>query len=420
MGPFEPMLRLSALLITATLLAAQQGPYPILTIQVEGNSRFAVEPVIRAAGLQIGTKAAKEDFEAACKRLVDTGLFTTANYRYRPADTKGEPGFDLTLVVAENDDLREARIEIPGAEELQVWTWLEQNEPLVTRQMPANDQATAFYLRAIERYMAGQGRHETLTALLRTDPVTAAIVTVFRPTDLARISAVKFEGAQSVPAAALEKALAPAAIGAEFSERGFRELLEYNVRRLYDEQGRLGVRFPRISATKDAAGSLTVTTSIEEGAVFHIASVEIAGDRLPAAYLKSLVDLTPGGIAEWQKVRLNATKIQTAMGHEGYLDASAEIERELDEPRAAVHITFVVEKGLQSKFGALRLDGLDAASAERSRTFWKLAPGAVINTELVDQFERSLMRDDKIRFRRISRRYERRAGDVVDVIFTFK
>ena len=83
--------------------------YPILKIQVEGNARYSPEALIQASGLQIGMKATPQDFEAASKRLADTGLFTSANYRYRPA---GE-GYDVTLVVEESRDVEEIHIELP-------------------------------------------------------------------------------------------------------------------------------------------------------------------------------------------------------------------------------------------------------------------------------------------------------------------
>ena len=70
------------------------------------------------------------------------------------------------------------------------------------------------------------------------------------------IAAVKFEGTQALPAAALEAALAKVAAGSEYTESGFRELLDYNVRRLYEEQGLLGVSFPRIAGAKDASGGV--------------------------------------------------------------------------------------------------------------------------------------------------------------------
>ncbi|HVX65316.1 MAG TPA: POTRA domain-containing protein, partial [Bryobacteraceae bacterium] len=234
------MLRAFLFVAAAALAAPGQKSFPLLKIQVEGNQRFSAEAVVGASQLKTGAQATTDDFTAACQRLSETGLFSATRYRYKPAE--GE-GFDLTLIVEEEQDLREARIEIPEIDEAAVWAWLAQNEPLVQKQMPANDAATAYYTRAVERFLAGQGRHDTIAARMRTDPASGAVITVFRPADLPAIASVHFEGAQAVPAVALEKALAQVALGAEYTERGVRELLDYNVRRLYEDQGRLGVQF---------------------------------------------------------------------------------------------------------------------------------------------------------------------------------
>ncbi|MGE5647279.1 MAG: POTRA domain-containing protein [Acidobacteriota bacterium] len=400
------------------LLLLIASAYPIARIQVEGNVRYTQEAVIQGSGLRVGAQATPEDFEAACKRLADTGLFTSARFRYKPA---GE-AFDLTLMVEEAQEVEEIRIELPDFDEARVWAWLGENEPLVQKQMPTNEQATAFYCRAVERFLEAQGKKEAVVARMRTDPASGVIATTLRPAVMPHIAAVKFEGTQALPAATLEAALAKAAAGSEYTESGFRELLDYNVRRLYEEQGLLGVSFPRITAAKDASGGVVVTTTVVEGPVYRVGAIEIAGDRLPVERLKSVVELKPGDVAGWKKAALDMARIQGTLGREGYLDASCEIEKHLDPARAVADLTFVVEKGPQAKLGALRLDGLPEPSATRARALWKLKPGDVLNTDLVDQFERALMRDDRIRFERISRRYEPAgaASGAVDVVFTFK
>ncbi len=413
------MFRLFVLVAGAALLSGADKPYPLLKIQVEGNSRFTPEAVIQGSQLKLGQEVTVAEFAAACQRLSGTGLFTATRFRYRPSQDAGTSGFELTLIVEEEQDLHAVRIEIPEIDEAAAWSWLAQNEPLVTRQIVPNDAATAYYTAAIERFLAGQGKNTTIVARLRTEP-TGELVTLFRPAELPKIAAVRFEGAKAVPAAALESTIARLAIGTEYTEASFRELLTYNARKLYEDQGRLGVRFPRVRIDKAGTGDVAVTATVDEGPVYHVGNIEIVGDRLPLDHLKQVVDLKAGDVANWQKVTLNAEKIRTALGREGYLDASTSVEPHLDEAHAAAGISLLVEKGPQSRFGALKLDGLDAASATRARAWWKLAPGAVLNTERVDEFEATLMRDKDIRFRRIKRRYEPGAAGTVDVVFTFR
>ncbi len=418
-GSLNGMLRAVILLAGAALLAWGEKPFPIVRIQVEGNSRLAADAIVQASQLKPGQMITVQDVGAACQRLSETGVFSATRYRYRPAQTGGDTGFDVTLIVEEQQDLREARIEIPGIEPAAVWAWLAQNEPLVTPQMPAGDPATSFYMSAIGRYLAAQGRSDPIAAQLNAQQ-DGSVVAVFRPRELPRIAAVRFEGARTIPAAALEKALRKIAVGSEYTESTFRELLAFNVRRLFEEQGLLAVQFPRIDTSKDADGGLVVTIAVEEGAVYRVGQIEIVGDRLPMEQLRAAVDVKPGDVASWQKLTAMAEKVKLALGSDGYLDGATELERHLDAARAVADVTVIVQKGTQSRFGALRLEGLDAMSALRARAWWKLEPGAVLNTALIDQFEATLMRDKQIKFAHITRRYERpNVAETVNVVFTF-
>ncbi|HVX65729.1 MAG TPA: POTRA domain-containing protein, partial [Bryobacteraceae bacterium] len=180
-----------------------------------------------------------------------------------------------------------------------------------------------------------------------------------------------------------------------------------------------GIQFSRISVAKAPAGGVAVTVAVEEGPVYRVGAIEIAGDRLPTDRLKQTLEIKSGDVASGRKLTLAAEKVRAALGRDGYLDASTEIERHIDPARAIADFTVVVQKGPQSRCGELRLEGLDSASAARARAWWKLSPGAVLNTERVDEFEATLMRDSQIRFRRISRHYEPGAPGVINVVFTF-
>lgn len=404
-------------MLTALTLAVAlaQGTFPVAGIRVNGNVRFSAEAVTKAAGLVLEQQVTPADLDAACKRLASTGLIESARYAYKPAGG-GRPAYDVTFEIAEAGDLQDTRIEIPGVEEAQAWKWLEENDPLVMPRMPGNDAAIAYYTRAIERFLATRGRTEPIVSKLRAG-ASGAVVTVFRPANLPRIAAVWFEGNRSIDSPTLEKAIAPA-LGSDFSESGFRELLDFNVRPLYEEQGRLQVQWKRLGIQDG-----TVAVAIEEGPVYRVGTVEVAGERLPVpgAELAKLLDARPGEPANWSRIAQAANAIQAALGRFGYLDAAAQIDRNLDDSKGRVDVIVSIQKGSQYVFGALRLAGLDAQSEARARGLWRLAPGAIMNLTYLDEFERTLMRDDKIHFKRITRHYEPRAGsNVVDVTFTFK
>ena len=388
--------------------AAQCGT--IGSIRVEGNGRYPAAAVIAASGLKPGVSASTEELAAAAQRLMDTGLFSSTNYRYVPARSQDKPVIDVTLVVGEISDLRPCRIQIPGTDEESVWTWLRENEPLVQKAIPANDAAEAFYVRAVERFMAERlGRKEKVIAKL----AGPSLFYLFRPEILPRVAALRFEGNQAIPAADLVKALGPVAIGSEYTELQFRDWAERNLRPLYENIGRLRVAFPRVNVGPDPSGGLTVTTTVEEGAVYHIEAVNISGEDLPAAVMK-LMEPKPGDVVNILAVTTCTQKMESALPHYGYLHPTSRIDRALDDQKDLARITVTLLKGRQSKMGDLRIVGLDAQSEARNRARWPVAPGAPLDMDAVRSFRFETPLRIELRLQ------PRAASDVVDVVYTFQ
>ncbi len=409
------MLRLGILAAAAALAASGQDAFPLAGIQVQGNSRFTQEAVARASGLTLEQTVTPKDFEAACNRLAATGFFEGARYQFKPA--AGRSAYELTLVVSEVTDLYDVHIDVPGIDEAKAWQWLLENDGLAQPRGPTSTAAIEYYKAAIERYLEQQGHRVEVAPHLRADPNTAAVVAIFRPAALTGITAVRFEGNRAVDSAALEKAIAPT-IGAGYTEQDFRQVLELNIRPLYEEQGRYRVEFSRIAFENGI-----VSVSISEGPVYTLGEVQVAGERLPVPpeELARLAAMQPGQPPSQRRISQAVSAIVSALGRFGYLDASCEADRNLDDAKGCIDLMFSVYKGPQFAMGELKLSGLDPQSESRARSLWTLARGAVLNLAYVDRYERLLMRDDRIRFKRISRRYERRAGEnTADVVFTFR
>jgi len=400
-------------LLFLAAFAAQCGT--IGSIRVEGNSRYPAAAVIVASGLKPGVSASPEELQTAAQRLMDTGLFSLTNYRYVPARSQDKPVIDVTLVVFEVSDLRPCRIQIPGTDEGSVWTWLSENEPLMQKSIPTNDAAEAFYARAIERFMAERlGRKEKVIAKL----AGAATFYLFRPEILPKVAALRFEGNQSIPAADLVRALGAVAIGSEYTELEFRSWVERNVRPLYENIGRLRVGFPRVSIAPDASGSLTVATTVEEGALYRIEALNIAGEDLPPAVLK-LMEPKPGEVVNIFAITTCAQKMESALQHDGYLHPTSTIDRSLDDQKNVARITVTLLKGRQSKMGDLRIVGLDAQSEARNRSRWPIAPGAPLDMDAVHSFRFEIQ--SSAGPRKIQLRLEPRTdSDLVDVVYTFQ
>jgi hypothetical protein len=404
-------------LLLLLALAAAQGR-TIGSIYVEGNSRLSAAAVIGASGLKPGAEVAPADLDAVCTRLVDSGFFVSANYRYVPVRGQEKPAIDVTLVVVEVTDLRPSRVQIPGVEEETVWVWLDRNEPLVKKRLPTTDAAEATYIRAIERFMAERlGRKEKVVTRLVADFRTGAQYTMFRPETLPKVAAVRFEGVRSVSATDLEKALGKVAIGSEFTELEFRDWVNANLVPLYENVGCLRVAFPRVSVEPNASSGLTVTTTVQEGAIYRLDALDVAGDDLPSGLAK-LTDLKAGDVVNWQTVIESSRKMESALRRNGYLDASSQMGRTLDDQKNLARVTVALRKGKQFKMGELRLTGLDPKTEARNRARWPLRPGVPLDVEAVLSFRIEIPSANgkpKIDFNLV----RHTDSDLVDVVYAF-
>jgi outer membrane protein insertion porin family len=407
--------------LSLTWRQPQESRYPIFDFLVEGNSRLS-EPGIRAvSGLKTGQAASRADFDAACQRLMDTGLFRYVNYRYLPKTVSGRQGFALTLQVTEETGLQAASLDLPGLDEERVWEELRRQDPLIEKSIPGNANATAYYVRAIERFLRQQGRAEAIIQVTESDLASGRMSAVFRPAVLPRIAGVAFEGNQSIPSAVLQKALERVAISQDYTERTLRQLLDLNVRPLYEEHGRLRVRFPSLNLAKEPTGEgIVVTVAVEEGKTYTLGRVDLSGKDVPSAELVKIARFPQGRLANWKEISASLESIRQHLGRDGYLAAKVEVGRSFDEESSVVHLGLTVNKGRQFFFGKLQLTGLEPEAARQARLLWKLSAGSPMNEPYIGEYLRTLLPTLQ-GVKSVSRDLRVRPGTtVVDVIVSFR
>ncbi len=96
-------LRAVAFLLALPLAAVAARPaptaYTVENLNVEGNHDYSAQQIFAAAGLRVGQKAGKSEFDAAQKKLEATGAFDNVSYRFAPS--QDNEGYDATYEVAE-------------------------------------------------------------------------------------------------------------------------------------------------------------------------------------------------------------------------------------------------------------------------------------------------------------------------------
>jgi outer membrane protein insertion porin family len=406
-------MRLVVINCAVVVAAIAQERWPVATVAVEGNREYSAEAVIAAAGLKRGESAGRAEFDAACNRLMATGLFSTCQYAWVPAGQ----AVGVTFRIAELEPRQTIRVDLPAATEDEFWAWAKTNEPLLRRKLPDSAEAMEFFTRAANRFLAARGG-EQVTSRIETDLATRQTVIAFRAANAPKISAVRFSGNTSVPSDVLVKAMTRPAVGYDYTEFEYRRMLDLNVRPLYEEQGRLAVRFVKLDAAREG-NSVTVTTAIDEGPVYKLRNAAVEVDGKPVQAGKFPV----GATANWKLIERGVDELLTGLRNEGYLAAAAKTSRTLQEPERTADVNVSITRGPQFTFGKLTIQGLSPVVAERVRKLWSIAEGAPLSerapVDFIDRVFKSGLLGSEIQ--RVVPRTEVRPGTTVaDVVVEFR
>jgi outer membrane protein insertion porin family len=231
----KPMqLRAGALALgLSAVVYAQPAPrsYTVEALTVRGNHAYTAAQILAAAGLSVGQKAGKSEFDAAREKLEATGAFDHVSYLFVPS--KDGEGYDASYEVAEVGQIYPIRFQDLPASSDQIRAWLKQKDPLFGDKIPATKQVVDRYVAWISEFMAGQGYRQPLAGKLSSDGGEDLAV-LFRPAKgPGSIAYVIFTGTGEIPAGVLQTAMYGVAIGVLYSEPRVRQLLDNTIRPIY-------------------------------------------------------------------------------------------------------------------------------------------------------------------------------------------
>lgn len=372
----------------ALALSAQQK-FPVLRIGSIGHSRLPEQAVVAASGLKLKELADASTFPKACERIVNSGFYRACNFQYQPLTQGAVSGFDLKFEIQEMAETQETLLELPGADEAAVWAAITKADPLIQKSIPTTNEASIRYVDAIEAELKRRGAPRKITAKTEGDLSGSRPLLIFRPADLAKVKSAVFSGNKAIDAARLRTAILRAAADAEFTERSFGVMLNLNIRPMYEELGHLAVQFTNVRAT-EAHGDAAVSFVVEEGPVYKLGAVNLAGDaENPPALLKA-AGFKIGATANWTQVSASIDKLREDFNSRGYLAAALKQNRALNGDNT-VALTIDIAKGKMFYFGELSLVGVDANQERIARRQWKLKPGDPMNASYTNTFLKSLL-----------------------------
>jgi outer membrane protein assembly factor BamA len=357
-------------------------PFPIESVVIGGNKEYSREQIMAAAGLKLGQMAVAKDFDAARARLEAAGVFDELVIKYQAAADK--KGYAVSIQVAEAGPLFPVRFEDLGASDVQVEKALKQSDPFYGPRIAATKATLARYGKVIEEGLAGKVK---VVGQLVTDD-TGTVAVVFRPPGaLPAIARVTFTGNSAIPGTALENAINAVAVGTPWREVRFRQLLETNVRPLYEERGRVRVLFPEIHAEKDRdVNGMALTVKVEEGASYSLGEVTVDGSRLAAAELLKVANLKRSDVFNILLIQAGVARIEKRVRREGYMRVKTRVDRKVNDPAKTVGLAIHVEDGPRYLLAKLNIEGLDLISEPAIRQIWAIKDGQPFNADYPDYF----------------------------------
>jgi outer membrane protein assembly factor BamA len=395
----------------------QSVSFPLESVSVEGTA-LSKEAVLQLAGARIGASVDKTSFETMSQKLNDTGLFESVSYRYAPGPHNG---YALTLALADPKSLFSSTIDIPGADEGEIWRWLASQYPLLDHKIPANDAAQLFVVRKLEEHLATSLEGHHITTQLQSDTRTGKSSISFQPDPLPRIAELHFTGQAELTSEQLT-GIIPADIKAQgYTDRGFRQAVELNLRRTYEEHGMYRVRFPSITAEREPGWAVSVTTAIEEGPKFTLGDVQIVGDKLPIDEMLKAANFRRNEIANWTQIQNSIWELEKPVKRMGYLNAAAVPERILHDDERVLDIRLPFRLGPLYRFGQLQISGLPPNLEAQARKVWSLNPGDPFDYDYPKDFFRAFFRSvDSRQFRKFRANMQKGSGEnVMDFALTF-
>jgi hypothetical protein len=399
-------------------ITAQSG-YPIETITFAGAD-YPTEVLLTVSGLHAPMPFSEAALRDAAQKIESTGFFRSVQFRYEPAPDR--KGYAVRFELTEDKDGLPGRIDLPGIDEEAVWTAIQAADALLTRQVPSSDTAQARYIQAIEAYAAQRGKPQKVAARVNSGEIGNRHPSmVFEPEGLKIIAAVRFIDTYALKPADLEAVLEPIAVNSGYTESRFRQLLDLNVRPIYEEHGYLGVVFDRLRLREDDSGHLTVETHVVDGRVYTLRNVTLDGPGIPEAEMRQAAGFHTGELANWKLFLENVRDAERVLRRRGYIAVRSRVERNLNSHEGAADVIVHVTPGPQYRFGRLRLSGLPDDLQSRAERMWTLRTGQPLDGEYPDEFLRSVIKELHPPKSKLSRSLPPGDGEnVLDVVIAFR
>jgi outer membrane protein assembly factor BamA len=365
--------------------APTTSAWPVQSIQINGLTRYAPDSVAKVAGLSKGMMLGKTELDAARQRLLDHGAFDTVAAQYAPAGVGN--GVHVTVEVRESNALFPLFFERLPVEAAKLTALLRSNDPLFGDKVAATPPLVARYRSLVAAELAKNNHTLEINALVEAGP-NGQPALIFRPKGARPVIAqVFFSGNEVFSEGALREAMGPVAIGVVYREDLYLEMLKKTLIPLYEERGHLQLKFlsQKVEEQKEVRG-FKVSAVLEEGPAFTLADVKLENVGGEPQEILTAAGFVLEETANMTKIAEATEKLLRGLRTGGYIRATVDTERQLNEKKKELRLTLRATLGDVYTFRNLTIKGLTVQSEPEVRRLWGPKPGAVFNPNYPDFF----------------------------------
>ena len=380
---------LSASRLRATPQNARPATARLDSVLVAGSMRFTSEQIVAAIGLQPGATVGREELQGAADKLAALGLFSNIQYRFSTVAN----GVKVTYQVSDVPALPVAFDNFPWFTDEELAAGIKSSGILFDGGAPTKGTILDAMSGALEKLLDAHNVHARVSHEVIAQPFNNQSVQEFRVenTDLT-IQKIDFSDPLAQNDRVVQERL-PDLIGKPYS-RSRVELFEFEqLRPVYLTHAYLKVHFGQPQAhfaanpTNQLSGQLIVAVPIDVGVPYLWGGVEWKGnDSVPAQDLNKFSALLPGDPADGNKIQSIWETARAAYAQLGFLDAALNPVPTFNDLTKRVKYEVEVSEGPQYRMGKLVLTGLSMEGERRLKKAWSIAPGAVFDKSVYDDF----------------------------------